>query len=177
MKPPSDFILTKTDPIHQTANSKVFLGTYEGKEAITKVFPLEFPSESIQRSYQKDHHVSSLLYEKYPDNFSEPLKFFNNQNKLFVIKTFEGISFSKLIEEQKKMDLKTFLRLAISVCENLQLIHQQNVIHCDIKPQNILYNKKNEKIIIIDSESSFLVSLKNPKVPYAERGKSKSNQI
>eukprot|EP01080_Neovahlkampfia_damariscottae_P012780 gene12780-7054_t len=168
---PSGFRLSKTTPlIHRSANSQVYQGTFNNKDAILKIYPFEYPPESVKLSYQQDHHVGSLLYDKYPENFSEPLEFVNESNKLYLIKRYEGVSLSHCIEEHGRMSVDVFLKTAIEICQNLHLIHEQNIVHCDIKPQNILHNEKNDKTIIIDFESSFLVSLKNSTVPKAQRG-------
>eukprot|EP01080_Neovahlkampfia_damariscottae_P002106 gene2106-1973_t len=178
MKVPSEFKLTSKDAIHKSANSHVFRGTYEGKEAILKVFPFDYPPESVQLAYQKDHNVSSLLYEKYPNDFAQPLNFTNEPNNLYVAKSFEGFSLAQYLKENKKMNVEKFLNTAISVCYKLHLAHEQNVVHCDIKPQNILQSEEKQSTFIIDFESSFLVSLKNPKVPKTDRAlKSKEELI
>eukprot|EP01080_Neovahlkampfia_damariscottae_P012715 gene12715-6913_t len=159
--------------IHQSENSHVFKGEFKEKEAILKHFPFAYPSEAVQLSYQQDHHIGQLLHEKYPGNFSEPLEFVHEPNMLYLIKSYEGSSLSEYINDHGRMDIKTFIITAIEICQNLHLIHEQNIVHCDIKPQNILYNEKTNKMVVIDFESSFLVSLKNPTVPKAERDEAK----
>eukprot|EP01080_Neovahlkampfia_damariscottae_P012773 gene12773-7047_t len=155
--------------IHRSRNSQVFKGTFKGKEAILKIYPFEYPPESVRLSYQQNHHVGSLLYDKYRENFSEPLEFVNESNKLYLIKSYEGVSLYNDIEEHGRMSVERFLIKAIEICQNIHLIHEQNIVHCDIKPQNILHNEKTDKTKIIDFESSFLVSLKNSTVLKAQR--------
>jgi len=168
---PTGFILSKNTPlIHSSQNSHVYQGTFGNKEAILKMYPFQYPSEYVQISYQQDHHVGSLLYDSYPGSFSEPLEFVHEPNKLYLIKRYEGTSLSHHLEESGKMNVDQFLTTAIEICQNLHLIHEQNIVHCDIKPQNILHNDKMDKTIIIDFESSFIVSLKNSTVPKAQRG-------
>lgn len=41
------------------------------------------------------------------------------------------------------------------LCVGLEYIHSQNIIHADLKPENIMLNPKNGKIKIIDFGSSF----------------------
>ena len=48
------------------------------------------------------------------------------------------------------------------LCECLKDIHSRNIIHCDIKPQNIIYNHKTKELLIIDFGASIKVN-KNDK--------------
>jgi serine/threonine protein kinase len=169
-EPPKDFQLIQSDPFYTSNNSKLYLGIFKNTKAVLKLYPQEFPSEMVKRSYERDHNISSLLFEKYPENFCEPLDFHTETNKLYEIKTYEGTSlFNQLKGGGKQMKTETFLKIAIDICQGLQCIHEQNIIHCDLKPHNILKNEK-DKCIIIDFESSFLVSLKNSKVSNAQKG-------
>jgi serine/threonine protein kinase len=168
-KIPTEFKLSQTETIYQSKNSHIYIGEYNKKKAVLKIFPDEYPSETIQHSYQRDYNIGALLYEKYPDHYSQPLKLIQEPNRLIVIKTHEGISLSDELETIKRFDIETFLDVAIQICENVQLIHSENILHCDLKPHNILWNQK--RCTVIDFESSFLVSLKNSQVSNALRGK------
>jgi serine/threonine protein kinase len=97
------------------------------------------------------------------------LDFHTETNKLYEIKSYGGTSLFNLLKGGKQMETEKFLKLSIDICQGLQNIHEQNIIHCDVKPHNILKNDK-DKCFIIDFESSFLVSLKNPKVANAQKG-------
>ena len=66
---------------------------------------------------------------------------------------FQGDQFFMIMEYVEGEDLKSFLRrersqpmdlwldIAIQVCEGLGLAHRAGLVHCDIKPQNILLDK------------------------------------
>jgi serine/threonine protein kinase len=164
---PLEFSLVKKDPIYESTNSYMYLGTFNGAPSVLKFFPQEFPSETVVRCYQRDHNIGSLLYEAYPDYFCRPLKFVHETNQLYAIKSFGGESLEKTIKEGH-LSTENFLKVAIDICQGLQYTHEQNIIHCDVKPHNILIN--NDKCMIIDFESSFLVSLKNSKVSNAQKG-------
>jgi serine/threonine protein kinase len=171
-KIPDSFILKDPNPIHISKNSKVFKGTFESKPAILKLYPNDFPSEVITRCYHRDFQISSILFEKHPESFSEPIKLVHELKKLYVIKSDFGVSLTKHLGEKKKMEVEPFLKFSIQICQVLQHIHELNIIHCDIKPENVLYFEEKDVYSIIDFESSALVSLKNPKVSHheSERG-------
>jgi serine/threonine protein kinase len=165
---PDTFLLKDPKPIHLSKNSQVFKGTFESKSAVLKIYPNDFPSEIITRCYHRDFQISSILFEKHPSFFSEPIKLVDELKKLYIIKSDFGISLPQHIGEKKKMETEQFLKFSIQICQVLQFVHELNIIHCDIKMENILYHEKTDSYSIIDFESSALVSLKNPKVPHSE---------
>eukprot|EP01080_Neovahlkampfia_damariscottae_P004896 gene4896-8490_t len=135
---PKDFKVQKGGMIHQSNNSHVYLGDFNSQPSILKIFPSKYPSEEIIRFYQKDYQINMLLYEKYPNHFSKPIKFKNEENELYSIKSSLGISLQQHQKETKTFNTPEFLKLGIQICQALHFIHEQNVIHCDIKPQNIM---------------------------------------
>ncbi len=72
------------------------------------------------------------------------------QNKLaLILEDFAGKSL-KEFTQNKKLDLKEFLQIAIQLTSALGFIHQNNIIHKDIKPKNILINPQTDQVKIID---------------------------
>lgn len=69
---------------------------------------------------------------------------------------FGGISLLTLL--QKDLSLKEILSIAIGLAKGIGDIHNQLVIHKDIKPQNIIVNPETKEAKIIDFEISTLLS-------------------
>jgi serine/threonine protein kinase len=131
------------------------------------LYPNDFPPEIVKRFYQKEYQISAILHEKNPSHFPEPLMF-SQENGLYVIKSFQGVSLKDYNEKQEFRKIETFLKFGVKICQILQFIHEMNIVHCDIKPENILYDTEKDSFTIIDFEASALVSLKNPNVPSTE---------
>lgn len=57
-----------------------------------------------------------------------------------VMENIKGRNLKKIIEERGKLSVIEALDIANQVCAALVLAHRNNIIHCDIKPHNILIN-------------------------------------
>ncbi len=117
--------------------------------------------------------VIKLLKNPYP-SFSELVQFRNqytlakNLNSPLIIKTyslepyqnsyalvmedFGGISLKKWLIQQKNVppDLINFFKIAITLCEILDFLYNQRIIHKDIKPGNILIHPESQQVKLID---------------------------
>jgi hypothetical protein len=55
-----------------------------------------------------------------------------------VMELVEGEPLNKMLFEQKRLSVRVGCEIALQVAEALHYIHQNNVVHCDIKTENIL---------------------------------------
>lgn len=66
----------------------------------------------------------------------------------FTMEYVDGQSLKSHILENSPPSLQQKIELLIKICEGMRAAHQQDVVHRDIKPQNILVDKKfNPKIL------------------------------
>lgn len=77
--------------------------------------------------------------------------FEENDTVYLVTKKIEGaVDFGKIVrQESNPLQLKNTLRYIVQVCEALKVVHNNNIIHLDIKPDNILRDS-NDNAILID---------------------------
>ncbi|MEG4571426.1 AAA family ATPase [Microcoleus sp. N3A4] len=73
-----------------------------------------------------------------------------------VMEDFGGISLQQFIQK-KALTLDRFLSIALSLTDILHSIHQQRVIHKDIKPANILIHPDTKQVKLIDFSISTLL--------------------
>lgn len=66
-----------------------------------------------------------------------------------ILEDFGGQTLSHFIAT-RRLDLTTYLKIAITLAETLGKIHQQNIIHKDIKPHNIIVNHSTGQVKITD---------------------------
>lgn len=74
-----------------------------------------------------------------------------------VMEDFGGISLREFTQGQP-LTLDQFLPIAVQLTETLHELHQQRVIHKDIKPANILIHPNTEQVKLIDFSISTLLS-------------------
>ncbi|MEH2056589.1 MAG: AAA family ATPase [Nostoc sp.] len=134
--------------------------------------------------------VIKLLKNPYP-SFSELLSFRNqytiakNLNSPLIVQTyslepyqngyglvmedFGGISLKEWGIRGRQQSLQEFLEIAIALCNTLDVLYRERIIHKDIKPANILINPETKQVKLIDFSIASLLpretqTLINPNV-------------
>ena len=59
-----------------------------------------------------------------------------------VMELVDGITLKKYIEKKSRLSVKEAVSIAIQVAMGLEAAHNNNIIHRDIKPQNIMISKE-----------------------------------
>ena len=62
----------------------------------------------------------------------------DGQNHYLVMEDIEGENLKDIIERRGNLPLTESLDIANQICAALTIAHKNNIIHCDIKPHNIL---------------------------------------
>ncbi|MFN6481720.1 MULTISPECIES: AAA family ATPase [unclassified Nostoc] len=128
----------------------------------------------VYRGYQETDSLAiviKLLKNPYP-SFGELLSFRNqytiakNLNSPLIVQTyslepyqngyalvmedFGGISLKEWKLQGNLQSLQEFLEIAIALCDTLNLLYHERIIHKDIKASNILINPKTKQVKLID---------------------------
>ena len=70
--------------------------------------------------------------------------YLTGDSKFLVLEKFEGQNLKSLIAESGTLTWETIEKIAVQILNTLIACHEIGVIHRDLKPQNILVNKKLE---------------------------------
>ncbi|WP_027000423.1 trifunctional serine/threonine-protein kinase/ATP-binding protein/SpoIIE family protein phosphatase [Eisenibacter elegans] len=127
----------------------------------------------LEGSYQD---TSSSLYEEYQTMkslegsfFLRPIALLEHESKAVLVRDFfEGLSLKKHLS-QKRLSIAEFFDLALQITDALIAIHQSQIIHKDLNPNNILYNPETGEIRVIDFGMSSRISLKSKNLGNPQR--------
>lgn len=85
------------------------------------------------------------------DQIPQLFAYFEENGKFYLVQEFiNGHDLTSQISPTKKLNEEAVVELLKDILEVLVFVHQQNIIHQDIKPQNIIVRKQDGKIVLID---------------------------
>jgi predicted ATPase/signal transduction histidine kinase/CheY-like chemotaxis protein/tRNA A-37 threonylcarbamoyl transferase component Bud32 len=149
--------------IYDSTTSCVYRAVRESDQTsvIIKTLKFEYPTlEQITRL----RHEYQILQVLEIEGIVKPLSLETYQNGLaLILSDFGGETLEYFIIAQA-LELSNFLQIAIQLSSTLAQIHQKNIIHKDIKPQNILINPKIGQVEIIDFSIASRLSSENQTV-------------
>ncbi|MBD2182328.1 ATP-binding sensor histidine kinase [Aerosakkonema funiforme] len=93
---------------------------------------------TITKNLQYSSIVKTYSLEPYQNGYA------------LVMEDFGGISLKNYVQKVNFQSLKEFLDIAIAICNALEVLYRQRVIHKDIKPSNILINPQTKEVKLID---------------------------
>src|SRR4030043_1843753 len=143
----ADYILR--EKIHETSNSFIYRGQKENQpqSLIIKVLKTKYPTPSeIARFKQEFNLVKNLDLDGIIKTY-DLIEY--NDSYAIIEEDFDGISLKKIIKT-KKPDIKSFLQIALKLSETLGILHENNIIHLEIKHDNIFINTKRSTVKITD---------------------------
>jgi predicted ATPase/signal transduction histidine kinase/DNA-binding NarL/FixJ family response regulator len=159
-------------PIYESVNSLVYRGFREkdNQPVILKVLKEDYPSPAELTRYQQEFEITKDL------NIPSVVKAYGTeryQNTLVIIlEDFGGESLRENITPfhispseklgRGRISLSEFLPISIEIADSLGQIHAANVIHKDINPANVVWNKAAKKIKIIDFGIATVLPRENP---------------
>jgi predicted ATPase/signal transduction histidine kinase/FixJ family two-component response regulator/tRNA A-37 threonylcarbamoyl transferase component Bud32 len=149
--------------IHENVQTKVYAGVKQPdhQPVIVKILKSEYPSlEEISRL----RHEFKILKRLDSPGIIKPLALENYQNGLaLILEDFGGIPLQQFLK-QVALQLHKFLDIAIQLASTLGELHQNQIVHKDINPYNILINPQTGQVKIIDFSIASHLSRENQTV-------------
>ena len=146
---------TIQEQIHSGEKSVVYRGDKAGKPVIIKILHNEYPDSNELTSFKHEYDVLEKInsprivrvigLEKYKNSIA------------IIFEDIGGEALSILYREIKRYSLIEILNIMLLSVKALGEIHSLKLVHKDIKPQNIIFNKSTSELRIIDfGNASFL---------------------
>jgi predicted ATPase/signal transduction histidine kinase/tRNA A-37 threonylcarbamoyl transferase component Bud32 len=152
-------------PINSNLHEGVETIIYRGKTSINqpaiilKLLKAEYPTlEAITRLKHEYQIRKNLELEQIVKAIS--LQSFDHRLGI-VLEDFGGESLGQLLEK-KRLSLLATLNIAIQIVKALEYLHQNQIIHKDIKPSNIIINSQTKQVKLTDFGIATKLNKENP---------------
>ncbi|KAK7283439.1 hypothetical protein RIF29_12955 [Crotalaria pallida] len=121
--------------------SDLYKGTFCNQDVAIKVFKAENLNENIQRDFAQEIHILSKIQHK------NVVKFVGACSKppnLYLVTEYmsRGSMYDFLHLQKAVLALPSLLKVAIDVSEGMKYLHQNDIIHRDLKAANLLMDEK-----------------------------------
>lgn len=114
----------------------VTMGTSGSKEMVNR-FKAKFIKEAQTIAGMENHHIVKIF-----DIFEE------NGTAYYVMEYLNGGNLVNGLPEGTALDETTAVNHIRQICDALQYIHAHNILHLDIKPNNIMFRNSGEAVLI-----------------------------
>src|ERR687885_682177 len=150
-------------PLHEGVNTVIYRGVRESEptQVIVKTLKAKYPT--IQEIARLRHEYKILKTLDMAGIVKAHSLEKHNNGLALILEDFGGKSLKNLIAA-KHLAISEFLSLAIHLAQTLAQLHENKIIHKDIKPQNIIINSKTDKIKIIDFSISTYLERENQRL-------------
>ncbi|MBN1548017.1 MAG: AAA family ATPase, partial [Syntrophaceae bacterium] len=155
------------EQIRETRKAVIFRAHTHGEapKYIIKILKTKDPTPSESARFRQE---CNLIKNLDIDGIVRIYDVIEQDNHFVIVEEdFDGVSLKELIKTEK-IDLKSFLQIAERVSEILGGIHKSNIVHLDIKPDNILINEQAGQIKIADFGIAAILTHANEELYHPE---------
>ncbi len=137
------------DCLYKGSRSKVYraLRQQDQTEVILKVHAHEFPRQAEVARFRREYEIGQHFQHEHIVRYLGLEQ--HHHGLALVIEDFGGVSLLEVIPEAG-FELATFLDIALAIVNGLHQVHQQGIIHKDIKPANILFHPDLQQVKLSD---------------------------
>ncbi|MBW4643315.1 MAG: AAA family ATPase [Goleter apudmare HA4340-LM2] len=161
-----------SEQLYDGSRTLIYRGYREidDQKVVIKLLKNSYPTFSELVQFRNQYTIAKNLYSPLiVQTYS--LEPYQNGYAL-VMEDFGGISVKEYfatVETRYIASLQEFLQIAIALCNALEMLYRQRIIHKYIKPSNILINPENKEVKLIDFSIASLLpretqTLVNPNV-------------
>ncbi|MEG5001992.1 ATP-binding protein, partial [Microcoleus sp. B4-D4] len=139
------------ETVYSGSRTVVYRGirTSDQLPVIIKLLKNDYPTFSELVQFRNQYTIakninSPLIVQTYS------LEQYRNSYAL-VMEDFGGVSLQEWAQKGKStLSLTEFLQIAVALCNTLDILYRERIIHKDIKPSNILINPETKQVKLID---------------------------
>ena len=102
--------------------------------------------ENYKRKFTEEAQTLTKL--KHP-NIVKVIDVFEENDTSYIVMPFvEGITLQKLVDKKGKLDYETSVNYVAQIAEAINHIHEQGILHRDVKPDNIMITPEYTAVLI-----------------------------
>lgn len=146
----------KRDLHHSRKGTVIYKGqsSDNAQNVVIKVLPSNIPNyKNRRRRFIAEARIAASL------NHPHIVKVINSgedEDGYFIVFEFiDGITLNRLIAKKREFTLKEALDVIVPIAEALDYAHQNGIIHCSIKPANIMVEESG-RVKVIDFGEAYL---------------------
>jgi serine/threonine protein kinase len=91
--------------------------------------------------------ISCLVSLRHPNIVSFQGIEHHKTGRYLVMDYCDGGTLRQLMESETELDIQISLQFVLDILAGLAYVHKQGIVHCDIKPENILLKLEGQKLI------------------------------
>lgn len=104
----------------------------------------------VQERFQREAAILERLGDSC-DQIPKLYAYFVENQEFYLVQEFiEGLTLKQKLLQEGALDENTVRGLLLSLLNVLEYVHQQKIIHRDIKPDNIILRQRDNKPVLID---------------------------
>ena len=119
----------------------------DAQSVIIKMLNQEYPSEELLSYFRREYEIARIVSGNGTLQVYDLIKYKNTL--AIVMEDIHGVSLSQVIRSAA-LNLSEKFSLAIKIAHSLSLIHKKQILHKNITPSNIIWNRETDRLEIID---------------------------
>ena len=151
--------------IHASENTALYQAIRELDEqpVIIKTLKDEYPSLEELTTLKHEYEISKNLNI---EGVVKAINLINHKNSFALILEYFSETSLKSFLQNTSVDVSTSLQIILQITETLAQLHHQEIIHKDIKPENIIINPETLQVKITDFSIASRLSKENQTVSH-----------
>jgi serine/threonine protein kinase len=154
-----DYVIIKT--LYESNSTTVYRAKNKnGNSVIIKTLSSQNRNKKYFFQLKKEFQILKMFDHPH---IIQAIELIEEEKKIYLVEEdIFGLPINEILKQEKFFNLDEFLELAIYIVKAIDTLHSSGIIHKDIKPHNIIYNREKKFLKIIDFDHASFFSRETP---------------